>query len=111
MRSEKEIREKIDYLKNNPLQVFAGNGFPEQMAKGMEWTLEGPPRYSVEELEKIDTWGKNLSLNHSFSDEEYECIKNGWAVENGAGFIEAMTPKFFRDCPDKVREILAEGKT
>jgi len=69
MRSEKEIREKIKKHKNvkddyysvdtdgsdgqyddmNMVYVAKYFQIPE-----LDWVLEGPPRYSVEELEKIE---------------------------------------------------------
>jgi len=56
MRSEKEIKSKIKEIstinENFAVEKESQDNF-NKFKQLLEWTLEGPPRYSIEDLEKI----------------------------------------------------------
>lgn len=79
MRSEKEIRNCLDELRKDQFSLTSS----KQMLK---WVLEGPPRYSVEELVLFE--------NHQRKDG----LRKYWSLPS---FIMAM-----EKYPEKVREIL-----
>lgn len=90
MRSEKEIREEKKRLLGLPIEESAE--CDGARCEILAWVLEGPPRYSVEELKKLyGEWRPSLDI-----DSEKRPIEQ---------FYEWVDAN-----PDKVREILAEAK-
>ena len=53
MRSEKEIRIYFEKLRNLPAENAIAFSIKKLQLKDLEWVLEGEPRFSVAELEKL----------------------------------------------------------
>ena len=99
MRSEKEIKEKMEVLKKsvgtNEERIKAGTfgKFTEQQASDsilywrLKWVLEGPSRYSIAELEKLEAYIEEKEL-----------------PDHGVSLV--AIDEFIKKNPKKVEEIL-----
>ena len=99
MRSEKEVKEKIE-LKEKLRKVFGKDKDPTDYEMSIfKWMLEGEPRYSVSELEKIL---KYLLDSQKTSFEDYKKIFKGNVYEYPSCLL-----KFLKD-KKRLEEILNE---
>ena len=104
MRSEVEIKKELLWWKKN---ITTGKVMPQNLdwAKGrieqLEWVLEGSPRYSVQELEKIKKWmydnEDNLPDNFSSGDLYEDAIHIFFALLKDQKKVEAILKK--SECP------------
>lgn len=99
MRSEKEIRERIELIQ----KADARDGVATESPFLLNWVLKGPPRYSVEEFEKVQKW--YLIQIRTKGTKEY-----GEWQESEPFTTHQMICNFIKVNPDKVREILAGRK-
>jgi len=99
MRSEKEIREK-------DLSRFCIDLLSEDQDRIKEWILEGEPRYSVKELEKIlkYCWKQYSNDNEKFFRKLNEYAGAAWMFESPDDVLIALLKK-----PKMVKKIL-EGE-